>query len=269
MVNAMKYLFLLSLAAALCACATLETSAPHATISKIESRELPSEQVEDIVLGQLSNVMIFEQPRSRPGRPPRLALEDLWFRTVAHATGHQGLCTAQTVIVTFHPAEHDRGADTQVRAVGLETIKLYRFLEPPTYPERFTDDYGEDDDCARLSATDNGFFEADDASTAYNGTLLFTLLQQELTSLSTSIELTCNTSRTPCQRQLEEALGSPIERIARCNERTPNFCYVIEAGGSLVFLGARHSAERGRPMQWHIETAHVAELIILEHERAD
>src|SRR5262245_28491802 len=79
------------------ACAT--TPGASMPLTKITSRELPAAAVTGMVMDQVSQILIFDQPSSSRAHPPTLPLDDASFFTRPRATGIPDLCTSERLIV--------------------------------------------------------------------------------------------------------------------------------------------------------------------------
>jgi hypothetical protein len=254
---------ILTLAAALCACASMETRPKAQTLTKIESRTLPAEIVTDRVLDQLSDILTLETIAT-PSPHPRRPLSHLWFRTQARATAFIGLCTAEDLSFDFQPAGDVRlGAETPTRVRNVGASRIFHFLTPPaasTIPSvRDVARQNLDAACAAAGTRSRHFFAAPDAQTAVEGAWLVRNVLDQVSSGQVEFEISCPHSRSPCEQLLTGVQFAWLSGVRGCTRGGDAMrCWLADIGS----LELTVFAEREEPIRKIVRVV-VEELIIV------
>jgi hypothetical protein len=260
----------------LCACATMPPRSEPLT--KIESRELPPEIVTSIVMGQIADLLLYDQPSSSRARPPSYHLDRADFFSRPRASQYPGMCMTSRLFVEFESTRlADLGADAPVRASSFETTRLFRILDsPPPEANTPTREPTEHDHavCAELDPRTTEFFEADEEVTAHNATLLKQMLASSSNDAVFTFEIDCQVRRSEdgCRSVLSEVAAAPIEFARRCDDERAGYCYYLQAGGHALVIVASNIYRHDRPelgLHWEINRVRVSDLIVLYHSRPD
>ena len=254
---------------ALCACATAVTL-PAPTITKIESRELPSTVATHRILDQISDFLIYTPGVSDPRRPPTRALTDGNFYTRTRATDYPGLCTSDIIQIEFRPAGPDRGADTPVRASSIDVGHTFRYLAPPTLEPRGNADMAAGEPaCAAIDPRDDApFFQADSAEAAANGVWLLQMLRESVQANTLAVPIDCPNG-VDCRARLADFTLEHIGSVNGCNAADRSyFCYQLDVGMN-VLIEARHFSATNQHLHWEITKVVMRDYIILVHDRID
>jgi len=252
--------------AGLLGCSTI--APPTDAITKTQSRELPARVVTDVVMDQLADILIFDQPRSSLQRPPTRPLEEAWFFTTPRPAAYPGLCTTELLIVHFEPLNNeDRGPETPVRARSIEAAHLYQFIDDPQENGAHTDPAIADPRCARLDPRSLDFFEADEEQTAQNAGVLLALALEQVAHGELLDKIECN-RRSDCVANLRETSLNEVRLVSRCSQPEQGYCYRYNADHS-VDIEARQTSRGGGPLRWEITRISVNDLIVMYHPRPD
>lgn len=259
----MGWLHSACLALLLCGCASLAAQRPSTdTLSKIESRQLPPDEVIARVAAQMGDLLIYQPQTLDPNRPPQRALDSLFFVTRPRATEVAGVCASEVVIVYFDRAGMPRGAETAMRASSFGVSPRFALRGPDSQePEPISADEAA---CARFDPHAEAFFHAPDAPTARNAALLLGMLEA---IDPTTFTLTCD--QGDCAQRLAAARAARLSHASRCPYDALQFCYALDLGANRITIRARHQARAGEAFVWRIASVHVEEMIVLSHERID
>ena len=113
--------------------AALAPAVAQETVTKTQIRTAPPEETHR----RLRDVVwdMFERTDFRRGKPPTRPLDGVMLSTQTRGTYVRDLCRYDVADFAFAPVDtRDRGADTRVRAVGVETTAWFHFLTPPLLP---------------------------------------------------------------------------------------------------------------------------------------
>lgn len=263
----MGWLHSACLALLLCGCASLAAQRPSAeTLSKIESRQLPPNEVIARVAAQMGDLLIYEPQALDAHRPPRRALDSLFFVTRPRATEIGGVCASEVVIVSFDRAGPARGAETAMRASSFSVSPRFALRDTAPMPDLLEPEPISVDEaaCARFDPYAEAFFHAPDAPTARDAALLLSMLG----SIDpTTFTLTCD--QGDCAQRLAAARATRLSQASRCPFDALQFCYALDLDSNRITIRARHQASAGEAFVWRIASVHVEEMIVLSHERID
>lgn len=251
------------------AAGTPTTAAPP--ITKVEARQMSLERTKRRVLDQLGDILVEEE---RPGRrrQPTRPLDDLAFTTQPRSTYMRGLCAYDEVRISFRPTtQRDLGADTPVRASGVEASTRYGLL---TDPEAVANDEREprdaDDRACRALPRDQ-YFGAESEQMALEAA---SWLQRAAKAAATAAPVTCTGAGAPpddvCRAHVA---GFKITDIWRADVR---YFRKDQRGAELSWTyilsheGVDYDVEvYGRHGKGDVLLVEVSESIVLVHERVD
>jgi len=265
----------LKFAWAFCVCAIvfgsaldLALAASVAPITKIESRTLPRDAITRQIFAQLARRMRFESYPMH-GKRPKLPLSDMQFWAIPRATYVPELCESSLVTVYFDPAGPAHGADTKVRAVGLEVDHIFHFLSEPVSPvHEALDDTSRlkaNKACARLKP--DNFFHARDASAVAFGINAFQNVVREARG-NVPLSFPCKYGDVPaeeCQRDLAKLEFARITDVRPCTDLESSMeCNAIWLSGAGLSITIRSYNAGGT-----IKKVDIGELVTVGDLRLD
>jgi hypothetical protein len=161
------------------------TAQANRYITKHEARQWPPSRVERKILQQLATIIeetgAFREAAKHT--PPIHPLTDISYVTKPRASRIPGLCRVDALTVELAPpSPRDKGAETEVHAVGFTASHHFKFLTGPTADsfdvEARQELYGESD-CSKLDPLATDFFSAPNDDVANNGYWLLTRAIEE------------------------------------------------------------------------------------------
>lgn len=200
----------------------LAAAAEPATITKIETRSLPSNEVSKRVMEQLSRIITpSPDPNAQPH--PAMPLSELSFWTKPRGTFITGLCAADGMTVSFRHTGLAAGAATPVEAIGVVAKTYYHFLDwPKDYArhDRNARQVAQDEDaCARIDPDKVRMIEASDESDVAEGTWLFGEIVRRAADPKDSFDCTEDPRYgiPQCRKRLATLRREDISNIGRCD----------------------------------------------------
>lgn len=197
-------------------------SAQTPTLSKTQARALPPAELTHRVMDQVADLLTPSDPRPTSGRTPVRPLRDLAFQSAPRATWAPGVCARDGVVVTFEPAEAERGADTAMRAASLKASTRYRLVAPPAREDDYYDGPPPPDAqaaCARLADQDASFFSAPTAEAALSGAWWLTRAAEGAAVSDPAFQIDCRVATaTPesCPAILRRLTVADIRSVWPC-----------------------------------------------------
>lgn len=268
-----KHLAMAISVSALGGCATLAEPASE-PITKLELRSLRSGPATDLVLDQLSDALIFEQPPLDRAHPPQHALSDAFFYMRPHAVHYSALCRSDQLIVLFEPSNRsNQGASTPVHAVGVEAAQRFHFLSIPStgtgygYIEVIPDD--QTARCAAMDPEDDSFFFADNEREAWIAGALLALVQQQVRTGNSSQELVCNLE-TDCRTAILEVDAARPNIVQRCV--VPGYageCTQVYIEGIVITIQGAMRGGANEALRWQIDRIQVNESLTIADRALD
>jgi len=212
------------------------TAAP---ITKSEIRAAPDAKAKQLVMAQLSDLLVLEGYKGSKGHPPKHPLSDIWLYTRPHGTATRGVCVSRTVRVSFRATDegpHD--ADTPVRASDIETFAHYRLLVPvePKDLDQLDADaqVRADRKCAAIDVRTD-MIAAPDEDTLVTGLWLLRKAKIALAARQ-PVAVDCEGFKRSCDVVLAGIDPAKIESVETCPNPGKSRCYVVEDGDTSVEL---------------------------------
>jgi hypothetical protein len=212
------------------------TAAP---ISKAEIRAASDARAKQLVMAQLSDLLVLDGYKGSKEHPPKHPLSDIWLSTRPHGTATRGVCVNTTVVIRFRATEEGpRDADTPVRASDIETFAYYRLLAPiePKDLDRLDADaqVRADRRCAAIEVR-SGMIAAPDEETLVMGLWLLRKAKAALAARE-SVAVDCEGFKQSCDAVLAGIDPAKIESVETCPATGRSRCYVVEDGGTSAEL---------------------------------
>jgi hypothetical protein len=253
--------------------ATAGSAAAAPPITKIEARQMSVEKTKRRILDQLGDILI-EGPRpDSRRRPPTRPLQDLSFTTRPRSTYLRGLCAYEEVRIAFQPTtDQDLGAETPVRASGLEASTRYGLLRDPVAIEDDETPPRAADERACRDLPRDRYFEAEDEQAAIESAIRLRLAAQA--AGTRMIPVTCDgaqpVSDEACRNRVAGFQLTGVFRVdvqyLRRDERGADTCWVYAVSGS---DGEYELRVYGRFGVREVLRVEASEQIVLAHERVD
>jgi hypothetical protein len=223
-------IYLAAAAAALLA-APLAAGAQVAPIAKTELRRDPP-AVTDRRLKDLLWDM-FQRRDRRSKQPPQALLRAVDLRTRPVATSVPNLCRYDDVRLDMAPAmPGPADADTPVRAIGLSSVHMFRFLVPPPLEPRPARDLlpHTGGACGGLDLDKTGrFFSASRPQEALAGMVAFLKLQRALAA-KRPLDLACDRlpdEKRDCADILRAVSAEGLNRVESCEGPAQTECLAL------------------------------------------
>jgi len=257
-----------------------ESAAAHdpGTITKLEARRLPAEEVKRRTLEQLSRILTLETHSPTTERPKHL-LSALQFWTKPRMTDVRGLCAADSVVINFRPTHRFvDSADTPTSADSIEARTFYRFAVPPTSAVQESRDWSlgpDNPSCLKIDPRHDPMFSAKNGEEAVEGIWLADEVNRQAKLGQFDFELSCSRreiKRDECIRLVQQLDRDAIGSVDQCqvteSETSTSRCVELDAWTGIESLEL-HVFVEGSGSNEKIVRVIVVELVIFADERED
>lgn len=238
------------------------------TVTKADLRRQDPAVTERQMKDQLWSIFQPVDERRKDKPAPRRPLANTWFTSKSYAVQSPGLCRIDVVILRFAPVKSggSSGAQTPVRAYGLDASSSYHFAAPPRDWDSNTAVPRSpwDKQCAGLDLGKHSFFGAPDDSVAVDGYYAMIVAKQAVAE--GKIKPDCGAGNVFDKRRCEQGVAGfaagQVTDVERCARETYGFCFTITDSDDVemqVMLDGGHI----------VASVKLEELIVMRHDLID
>lgn len=241
-----------------CATAPPPAAAPSPSLSKIDARSMPEDDLKEVVLAQLGEILT-EYPRPADGKKPKYPLTDLWYWTTPRSGQWANICRYQNVRMLFSSdSPTEKGADAKVRVAGLDLDDRY-FLTGEVERDRYVEGDRErrklDRACAtRIPLSQNVFSaESDDQIVTVVGWLknMNEMTDEEFSRLDVSCDIRADSALSNCAVIVKNLKAPAIASIRNCTPANQDIRepYCLEAEFDSISVAFEAKAGDALPLK--------------------